>query len=180
MPTYVALLRGINVGKHKRISMEDLRALVKNFGGTDVRTYVNSGNVVFASEQTVAGTIARDIAAAFRGHIGQDVPVVVRTAAEMEAIVKKNPFPEVEGEPKLLHVSFLDDTPDPKGVPLLDEIETGADRVRLIGREVFIHYPNGITGATLQQGQYERALGVSSTSRNWSTVTKLAEMANEP
>jgi uncharacterized protein (DUF1697 family) len=139
---------------------------------------VNSGNVVFASEQTDAPTIARDIETAIRGHIGQDVPVVVRTAEEMARVVASNPFPEVEGEPKLLHVSFLDAEPEPKGIPLLDEIETGADRVRLIGREIFIHYPHGIAGATLQQGQYERALGVSSTSRNWRTVTKLAEMAN--
>jgi len=179
MPTYVALLRGINVGKHKRISMADLRALVENLGGTDVKTYVNSGNIVFDHEETKAATLETAIADAIRDRIGQEVPVVVRTAQEMAEIVAGNPFPDVAGDHTTLHVTFLARTPDPKAVKALAEAEKGDDDYRVVGKDVYLYYPNKLTGAVFMPNGLDAALGMVTTSRNWRTVTKLAEMAEE-
>ena len=177
MPTWVALLRGINVGKHKRIAMADLRALVEELGGTDVRTYVTSGNVVFASDVTDPARLEDVIADAIRASLGQDVPVVVRTAAEMAQIVAGNPFPEATADPKTLHVAFLARTPDPDAVARLAEVEKGEDDYRVVGKNVYLFYPNRLTGAVFMPNGLDAALGMVTTSRNWQTVVKLAEMA---
>ncbi len=177
MPTYVALLRGINVGKHKRISMEDLRALVAGLGATDVRTYVNSGNVVFRSDEPDAASLERTIADAIREKLGQEVPVVIRTGEEMAEIVRSNPFPDVTDH-RTLHVTFLARTPDPAAVAALATVEKGDDDYRVIGREVYLHYPNRLTGAVFMPNGLDDALGMVTTSRNWRTVVKLAGMAN--
>jgi uncharacterized protein (DUF1697 family) len=100
MPSYVALLRGINVGKSKRISMADLRALVEHLGGTDVKTYVNSGNIVFGHEETSEEKLETAIADAIKDRIGHEVPVVIRTGAELAKIVAGNPFPDAAADPK--------------------------------------------------------------------------------
>jgi uncharacterized protein (DUF1697 family) len=176
MGAYVALLRGINVGPKKRIKMEPLRTLVEELGFMDVRTLVNSGNVVFTGEGET-GTIARRIELALHDEHALEVDVVVRTAAEMAVVVAANPFPEIAATPKLLHVSFL-------AVPLpeetrqrLDDLETGEDRLVVCDREVYLHAPHGLSGASSAIQSLDRKLSVVSTSRNWNTVTRLAEMA---
>ena len=179
MPSYVALLRGINVGPRKRIAMAELRRLVAGLGHANVRTYVNSGNVVFDSARTDPAAIVADIETALREAIGQPVPVVVRSAAEMAATVANNPFPEREPEPTSLHVSFLGATPDPALVEALRDVERGADDYRVVGRDIYLAYPNGVSGAIFMVNGFDRALAVTSTSRNWRTVTKLAEMARD-
>ena len=177
MPSYVALLRGINVGPRKRIAMAELRRLVVEQGHVNVRTYVNSGNVVFDSSGTDPIAIASGIETALRETIGQPVPVIVRSAAEMAATVANNPFPERALEPTVLHVSFLGATPDSALVDALGHVEKGEDDYRVVGRDVYLSYPNGVSGAVFMANGFDRALAVTSTSRNWRTVTKLAAMA---
>jgi uncharacterized protein (DUF1697 family) len=180
LPVYVGLLRGINIGSKTRIAMADLRALVGDLGHEDVRTLVNSGNVVFTVDRKKANaTLAREIAAALRGKHGLDVGVVVRSGVEMAKIVANNPFPEAAVTPKLLHVSFLDRAPAKERVAALQEVERGEDDFRVIGIEVYLSVPNGLSGAVFNVGGLDKALGVVATSRNWNTVTKLAEMAVE-
>ncbi len=159
--------------------MAELRELVTRQGYRNVTTYVNSGNVVFDSASTDPLTIAADIEAALRETIGQPVPVVVRNAAEIAATVGNNPFPERVPEPTTLHVSFLGATPDPAAVAALDDIEKGEDDYRVVGRDIYLSYPNGMSGAVFMVNGFDRALAVTSTSRNWRTVTKLAEMAHD-
>lgn len=177
MPTYVALLRGINVGKHKRIAMADLRALVEDLGGAGVKTYVNSGNIVFGHEGTDPAVLEGAIADAIRDRIRHDVPVVIRTGEELAEIVAKNPFPDAAVDHKTLHVTFLARTPDAEAVKALAKAEKGPDDYRVVGKEVYLSYPNKLTGAVFMPNGLDAALGMVTTSRNWQTVTKLAEMA---
>jgi uncharacterized protein (DUF1697 family) len=177
MNAYVALLRGVNIGPNKRIAMADLRALVEGLGYDDVKTLVNSGNVVFTVERKkVNATLAREIEAALRERHGLDVGVVVRSGGEMAKIVANNPFPEAAATPKLLHVSFLDRKPEPDKVAALQEVDRGEDDFRVIGTEVYLSVPNGLSGAVVNVNGLDKALGVVATSRNWNTVTKLVDM----
>jgi uncharacterized protein (DUF1697 family) len=176
MGTFVALLRGINVGPRKRIRMEPLRDLVRGVGFADVRTLVNSGNVVFTGEGEPR-TIAQRIEEALREGHALEVDVVVRTAAEMAAVVNANPFPEIAATPKLLHVSFLAVPLPEQTSRMLDGLDTGDDRFVVCDREVYVHAPHGLSGASPGIQSLDRKLSVVSTSRNWNTVTRLAEMA---
>ncbi|HEV2072396.1 MAG TPA: DUF1697 domain-containing protein [Thermomicrobiales bacterium] len=112
MQTYVALLRGINVGAHKRIAMADLRALIEGLGYADVRTHLNSGNAVFASQVGVNQDVASTIRAAVASRPGMNTAVVVRSGEEMQRIIAGNPFPDRADDHKTLHVAFLAGTPD--------------------------------------------------------------------
>jgi len=180
MPRYVALLRGVNIGTKKRIAMADLKALVEGLGHTNVKTHINSGNVVFStSGPRTDADLARQIETAIMARCNLDVPVIVRSAAELAAIVAGNPFPGHVDEPKTLHVSFLSEAPEPHLVDALAEAEQGDDDYRVVGKDVYLHYPNGLSGAVFMVDGLDRALGVTATSRNWRTVLKLAGMANE-
>lgn len=175
MTRYVGLLQGINVGKHKRIAMSDLKAIVENLGHTDVRTHLNSGNVVFTADGRLNDDLAREIKAAITSELAIDVPVVVRSGDEMRRIVENNPFPAAAADHTTLHVTFLGSVLDPATVASLAEREKGDDDYRVAGADVYLHYPNKITGAVFTL----HGLNVVATSRNWRTVTRLAEMVGE-
>lgn len=180
MPRYVALLRGINIGVRKRIAMADLTALVEGLGHSRVKTYVNSGNVAFSTPTVMNDLdLAQDIETALIAVHGLDVSVVVRSGEELARIVEENPFPEYEHQPKNLHVSFLGEEPAANQVDALGGIEKGEDDYRVVGRNIYLHYPNGLSGAVFMINGFDRALAVTSTSRNWRTVLKLAELAGE-
>lgn len=176
MPTYIALLQGINVGPKKRIRMEDLRALITHLGGEEVRTYVNSGNAVFAHRSKDIPALERDLETALRDHVGMDVPAIIRTGPDLARVIADNPFPEAS-DPKTLHVLFLREKPAIEDVNAVEEMETGADRIAIHKREVYAFLPNYTTGATVDLMEVGKALGVDATGRNWNTVTKLAELA---
>jgi uncharacterized protein (DUF1697 family) len=180
MPTYVALLRGINIGAKKRIRMEPLRDLIGGLGFTGARTYVNSGNVVFSSPGEIADvSIASTIEAALLREHDLKVPVVVRSATEMAEIAANNPFSEHATDYKTLHVSFLSDLPSAELVNALAQVERGDDDFHVVGKDIYLHYPNGLAGAVFMINGFDRALNVTSTGRNWRTVLKLAEMSSE-
>ncbi len=167
MPAYVALLRAVNVGGTGKLSMADLRALCEAAGFSDVRTYIQSGNVVFGSrlaEARVKATLESRLAA----HMGKPVGVIVRRASEMADVVKRNPFPE--RPPNRVVAVFLD-APAPKRA-LADLVAPDGEQAQLSGREIFIHFPNG-------QGRSKLKLPAAAkgTARNMNTVTKLAAMA---
>jgi uncharacterized protein (DUF1697 family) len=173
--TYVALLRGINVGAHARISMADLRALFEALGSEDVATYVQSGNVLFKSAVArpaeLVGAIERQIAR----QLELDVRVVVRTDAQLAKIARTTPFGD--GDPTKVHVAFLAARPEPARVRAVDAKQFDPDELRVAGTEVYLHYPNGYGRTKLSNAALEKQLGVAATTRNWRTVTKLAELA---
>lgn len=174
MTTWIALLQGINIGKNKRISMTDLKKLVADIGGDDVATHINSGNVVFRHDSTDASDLESQIEEAVEAHIGVTVPVILRTAAELAAVVDMNPFPAATSEPKTLHVTFL----RKKIANVLDGIDPGKDSLQASGREFYMHLPKGVSGQTYDTKTLNKRLGPDATSRNWNTVTKLLAMCD--
>lgn len=177
MGRWAALLRGVNVGGGAKVPMAQLRALVDALGYVDVCSHLNSGNVVFGADHATSETdIAASIRAAIVREIGRDTPVIVRSAAAMSAVVSANPFPDVS-DPKALHVAFCETVPAPDRIAALADAPRGDDDYRVIGREVFLHYPNLLSGAVFMPKGLDRPLGTAVTMRNWRTVTRLAEMA---
>lgn len=173
----VALLRGINVGRNKRVAMARLRELLTALGYTDVATYLQSGNAVFGCAPDAAATAARDIEHALVRDLGVTSTVIVRTAGELASALAADPLLEVADDPAKHLVGFLAGEPDPVGARALAEIDVTPDQIRLIGREVYLWCPAGVLASPLATTGWERSLGVPVTTRNWNTVTRLAALA---
>jgi uncharacterized protein (DUF1697 family) len=175
---YVALLRGINIGPRNRIAMPALRAALEEAGFDDVRTYVQSGNVVLSSRaktDAVRRKVERVVAESF----GLEIPVVVRTKAELAAVVKRNPLGKVASEPKRYQVSFLDKKLPAKALKELEAVAAPTEQVIARGREVYAWHPAGVARSKLWAKLAGKDLGVTATARNWTTVEALLELARE-
>jgi uncharacterized protein (DUF1697 family) len=173
--TWVALLRGINLGRAKRIAMADLRSLLGELGFDAVRTHLQSGNAVFASAAGDPGELEDVIAAAVATRFGFDVKVLVRTAPQLAAVVDGNPFAAEGADPKQLHVAFLSAEPPAGAVAELDHGAYAPDEFRFGDRAIYLRLANGVMGSRLPD--WERTLGVDATMRNWNTVTRLRDLA---
>jgi uncharacterized protein (DUF1697 family) len=176
MPRYVALLRGINVGGHRRIAMGDLRELTEALGHTEVSTYVQSGNVLFASSARSEPKLERAFEKAIADSFGHDVRVMVRSAAHLRKIVEQNPFADRKPEPKQLHVVFLTEKPAAARLKAFDDAPYAPDEMAASQRDIYVYLPNGAGRANLTNAILEKQLRVPGTMRNWRTVTTLAEM----
>jgi uncharacterized protein (DUF1697 family) len=178
---FVAMLRGINVGGRNRLSMADLRDVHTALGHEDVRTHLQSGNVVFATTARTAAEVAADIETALADRCGLRVAVVVRSAAEMRAVLAANPYAtQAATDDRSVHVTFLAG-PGPSRdaiatLAALDAVRFAPDAFVLRGREVFLHCPDGYGRTKLTPGFFERHLGVAATDRNWRTVAALTAM----
>ena len=174
----ILLLRGINVGSHNRVSMPELRDVLTDAGFDDVRTYLQSGNVVVSSTakaDDAARTCARLIAEQF----GLEIPVVARTRAELAKIVERNPLRDVASDPKRYQVSFLSAKPSRDVVRRVEEAAARNERVIAIGREIYAWHPDTIARSRLWALLAGRQLGVTATARNWTTVTSLLSLAQK-
>ncbi len=172
----VVLLRGINLGPHHRISMPDLRTLLEDAGFGDVRTYVQSGNIVLESKLSpdeLAGRCEQLISKRF----GFQAPAIVRVRDELAAVVKRNPLGELAENPKRYQVSFLERELDAERVRKLQELAQPEERLVAIGRELYGWHPDGVGRSKLWGRLAGNGLGVTATARNWTTVTTLLEMA---
>ena len=174
----IALLRGINVGGKNKLPMKDLTAMFREAGCEDVRTYIQSGNVVFSAEPELARDIPSLISDSIMSRFGYSVPVVVRTAREIQQIVEVNPFAQAGFEANRLLVFFMADLPDKAMVESLDPDRSPGDEFAVVGREVYVHYPNGVARSKLTNAYFDSRLSTTCTGRNWRTVNKLLEMAN--
>lgn len=174
MATHLALLRGINVGGKHRVPMEALRGSVEALGHTGVRTYIQSGNVVF--DAAVAGVtdvaLQAELAGALGAAFGFPIPVVVRTRAAMEAIAAALPFPEAPEAEQ--HVGFLGGPAAIVGE--LDPTRSPGDRAVVRGQELYLHLPKGVATTKYTTDWLERRLGTVVTARNWNTVRALADL----
>jgi uncharacterized protein (DUF1697 family) len=175
MVAYVAMLRGINVSGKNKIKMTDLQVLFGGLGHTDVTTYIQSGNVVFRSAARSAPTLASAIERRIEREFGFDVPVVIRTKAELAKVITANPFGGVDVAK--VHVTFLAKKPDAALVRALVDHEAPPDEFRIVGTAVYLHCPAGYGATLLNNSFWERKLKVGATTRNWNTVTKLLELA---
>ncbi|MBV8078845.1 MAG: DUF1697 domain-containing protein [Actinobacteria bacterium] len=177
MGVHVVLLRGVNVGPHNRVSMPALRQVLEAAGFVDVRTYLQSGNVVLASRKGSA-SVAREVRAALAG-LGLDVAVVVRSAAEIARVVQRDPLGNVATDPKRYQVTFLE-SPSPRDFQArLEAAAVEGERVVVDRLEVYAWHPHGIARSRLWTSLLGKNLGVVATSRNWTTVEALHQLASD-
>lgn len=179
MPIHVALLRGINVGGHARVAMADLRALCEDLGHREVRTYVQSGNVGFTSDETDTRALAEELAARLARDLDVSPAVVVRSAAGLAAVVAANPFPTAAADdPTTVHVAFLTGDPaDPTAFDV-DAAAFAPEELAVGDRVLYLHLPGGIGRSRLAAELARRRTGVDMTVRNWRTVDRLLAMAS--
>jgi uncharacterized protein (DUF1697 family) len=178
VPTQIVLLRGINIGPRNRIAMPELREALEEAGFGDVRTYVQSGNVVLSSKLRPENT-ARKVERVVADRFGLEIAVVVRTKAELARIVKKNPLAKVAKNPKRYQVSFLDRKLDRATVGKLEQAVAGKEQLVVDGRELYAWHDAGVARSKLWAALAGRGLGVTATARNWTTVEKLLELADQ-
>ena len=170
------MLRGINLGAKRRVSMADLRTLLIDAGYDGVRTYVQSGNVVLGAAPAAA-TVQRDLTALISGRFGFDVPVIVRSRAQLAKVVAEDPFGDAVTEPKLYQVSFLDQVLPAAAKQRLQDAGTETERIVVRGRHIYTWHPDGIGRSKLATALAGSKLGVTATARNWKTVLALLEMS---
>lgn len=178
MPIYVALLRGVNVGQNI-LRMDRLREVCSEMRLKNVRTYVQSGNIVFKGQGSAAHC-SQALERRLAGQTRLPVTVIVRTAAEMGKALAQNPFlSEKEIDTTRLHVTFLQDAPARSAVEALGKVNAGVDRFRWVAKEIYLHCPNGYGKTKLSNNVIEKVLSLRATTRNWNTVTKLHEMCGQ-
>lgn len=178
MKFYIALLRGINVGGSGKLPMKDLAAILESLGCREVRTYIQSGNAVFAHQDAVAAKFAAALSTRIKKNHGFAPHVQILERKALEQVAAENPFPAAADEPKALHVFFLDSKPAKAKLELLAELQSPTEQWKLRGTTFYLYAPDGI-GRSKLAANVERRLGVAATSRNWRTVCKLLEIANE-
>ena len=176
MTTLIALLRGINVGGRHPLSMADLRAVAAAAGGREVRTYIQSGNLVFAHPTQSPERLTVELEERLAAVAGFAVPVILRTAEDLAGVVRDNPF--AEREPTKLLVAFLAEAPPAKALDSIDRTLFAPEEFALKGREVYLHLPAGAGRAKLPRA-LDAVLSTPSTARNWRTVIKLLELARD-
>lgn len=178
MSARILMLRGINLGPSRRVPMAELRALLGDAGFGEVRTYVQSGNIVLRSDETCEA-LERRVGALISERFGFEVPVVGRTGEQLAAVVARNPLGDVATDPKRYQVSFLSDVPDADAVAALQEAAPGEERLVGEGRELYAWHPDGIARSKMWDALAGKGLGVTATARNWRTVLALHDLAQE-
>jgi uncharacterized protein (DUF1697 family) len=173
--TWVALLRGINVGRNKRVAMSDVRALLDALGYGDVRTHLQSGNAIFTTGRTAASKLEQQIFARIKADLGIDVSVLVRSSAELAAVVAANPFVAQRIPTNQLHAVFLSGVPQSSKVASVDHDAVAPDKFAFGDRVIYVQLPGGVMASRLPD--WERLLGLRATQRNWNTVTRLHDLA---
>jgi uncharacterized protein (DUF1697 family) len=177
MPSYVALLRGINVGGRNMVAMSDLRAMLDELGMTNSRSLLQSGNLVFAANRRSPDALERLLEAETAKRQGVAADYLVRTAEEWKALIAANPFPtEAERDPSHLLVQCQKSAPTAAEVKTLQAAIRGPEIVKAVGKQLYIVYPIGIGKSKLTNAIIEKTLGSRGTGRNWNTVLKLAAM----
>ncbi|GAA0893482.1 DUF1697 domain-containing protein [Fulvivirga kasyanovii] len=180
MQTYIAILRGINVSGTKKIKMDDLRTKLTDFGFEKVRTYIQSGNIVFDYKETDPLTLAKQLEQKIMDDYGYEVPVVVTGAEELKQVIDSNPFLIGRSEdPAKLHVTFLAEPPADENVMKIDDSGFLPDEFKIIGESIYLFCPNGYGRTKLTNNFFESKLKVTATTRNWKTVNTLLNMAEE-
>ena len=175
MVTWIALIRGINVGGKNILPMKDLVRELEGLGVGNVKTYIQSGNAVFQSPKKAGATLADRIGKRIEKSHGFRPDVLILSARQLEHAITSNPYPEAESEPKALHLYFLASRPVAVRMELLNGAKRPTERFHLADEVLYLHAPDGIARSKLAAG-VEKLLGVSATGRNWRTVQKIWEM----
>jgi len=179
MKTYIALLRGINVSGHKKIKMADLRTYLEELDFQDIQTYIQSGNIVFKSENSSLKNLELLIKNKIHEKYSFDVPVIVVTSAAIKSAIKNNPFEKDDTkDPKKFCVVFLQDKPLQENIEKLKEYDYSPEEYLLTNKIIYFYAANGAGNAKMTNNFFENKLKVKATSRNWRTTNKLLELVN--
>jgi uncharacterized protein (DUF1697 family) len=180
MTVIISMLRGVNLGSHNRIKMDELRAVYESLKLEDPRTYVQSGNVLFKTKERDETKLSARIQNAIEKKFGFLPDVILRTTEELRKAVAKNPFAgRKDIDPSKLLVTFLGANPGAEVSEKLRALDTAPEELCMHGREIFIYYPNGLARPKFQWIKAEKILKVACTGRNWNSVTKMLAMAEE-
>lgn len=177
MDTYIALLRGINVGGNNRLPMLELVALLEDLGLSDVKTYIQSGNAIFQSKKINSVELSQKICAAIKKRHGFDVQVIVLDVNELKEAIASNPFAGIEAKANALHFFFLSSLPENSDLKPLESVRRESEQFSLIDKVFYLYAPAGI-GQSKLAVKVEKTLGVAVTARNWRTVSKIMEMVS--
>ncbi|HEX5337768.1 MAG TPA: DUF1697 domain-containing protein, partial [Gallionella sp.] len=169
MTTLIALLRGINIGGNHKLPMKELAALLTDMGLRDVRTYIQSGNVVFRCDVKDKAALAEKISLAIEARYGFAPQVLLLDADELRNAMENNPYSEAEATPASLSLLFLTETPSHPELKAMETLRTSSERFKLAGKVFYLHAPDGF-GRSRLAAQAEKLLGVPATGRNWNTV----------
>lgn len=175
--TYIALLRGINVGGKNRLPMDELTRMFEAVGCDSVRTYIQSGNVVFVAKPSLSQSLQEDLEATVSARVGTDIPVILRSVEELSQVAEANPFAGETQDFRTLHVGFLADRPTASRVSSLDPERSPPDEFVVRGKEIYVRLPNGMARTRITTNYLERVLATRVTFRNWKTVVNLLNMA---
>jgi uncharacterized protein (DUF1697 family) len=176
--TWIGLLRGINVGRNKRISMAELRDMMLSLGCTDVRTHLQSGNAIFSAAERKSAVLERELSLGIKRAFGMEVAVLVRSAAEFAAAVDANPFPARGIGTNELHATFLAAAPPAAKLAGVDREACAPDEFAVGKRVIYLRLPNGVMGSRLPD--FGKVLGIVTTTRNWNTTLRLRDLAQSP
>ncbi len=180
MPVLISMLRGVNVGPHNRIKMDDLRDLFESLKLEDARTYVQSGNVLFRTKDKNSPQLAKKIQGAIGKKFGCRPEVILRTTEEMRRAIAASPFARRKDlDPSKLLVTFLAAEPPQEALAAIETLKSHPEEIHLKGREMYIYFPNGIGTSKLPWSQVEKHLKVTGTARNWNSVMKMLEIAEQ-
>jgi len=180
MTVMISMLRGVNVGGHNKIKMEALRALYESLKLRNAQTYVQSGNVIFGTDERDISRLTKRIEGGIERKFGFRPDVILRTAGEMRQVIAKNPFAKRRGiEPGKLLVSFLASDPGEEAREEVRQMKCDPEELRIEGREVYIYFPNGAGRSKLPWAGLGKKLKTPATGRNWNSVTKMTEMADK-
>ena len=176
MTKHISILRGINVGGHRKILMADLKALYTKLGYKNIVSYIQSGNVIFEAKEKNQTKIEEKIYNAIKKNYGFEVPVVVRSAEEIAQIISNNPFTK-KSEEESLHLTFLKEIPKEENLEKIKTFDYAPDKFKIVGKDVFIHCIGKYNKTKLANNFFEKILKVGATTRNWKTVNKLLELS---
>ena len=180
MPVLISMLRGVNVGGHNKIKMDALRALYESLKFEDPRTYVQSGNVIFRTKQKNSTALATKIQNAIERTFKCRPEVILRTADELRNAIASTPFANRRGlEPSKILVTFLAAEPSPGAQTTIASLKAYPEELHLLGRELYIYFPDGAGKSKLPWSQVEKLLKTTGTARNWNSVTRMLAMAEE-
>lgn len=180
MKSYIAILRGINVSGKNLIKMEALKDVLAGLKLTDIKTYIQSGNIGFKANKQSEERISETISKAIKKQWQYDVPVIVFEKSYLESVIKNNPFIKRKGlDPAFLHVTFLNSYPDPELVKSLDVNAFKPDECIYGDKAFYLYIPGGYGHTKFNNTFFEKKLKVNATTRNWKTVTVLTELVND-
>lgn len=178
MNTYIALFRGINVGGKNALPMKELVVILENMGVRKIKTYIQSGNAVFQSDEKDFSQFSKRLAADIKGRYGFEPHIFIVGLDAIEKAMAENPFPEAEADPSSLHLGFLASAPKYPDLQKFDELRKESERFHLSEHVFYLHAPEGV-GRSKLAASTEKLLGVPMTDRNWRTVCKIKEIAGK-